>query len=211
VFGAGSRAAGNFMPYLYLIRHPRTHVDPTRATAEWNLSDEGYSQVEALADAPFWHSVSALYSSTQPKATRAASAIAVQHNIRLTLSPDLVEVQRGSDVFRSLNDHHTQLRQFFLNPHEHISGWETAATALARFQNAVTEIRELYAGRSVAILSHGTVLTLFTAMLDGEVPTLERWQAIGFAAVATVDMKTNKIIQPFTTDAYDSVPMRSSG
>jgi broad specificity phosphatase PhoE len=195
------------MPYLYLVRHPRTHVDPMRQPHEWELSEQGRAQAQALGEAPFWKGVQSLYSSNQPKAIEAAKIVATRHDLTVIPMAGLAEVGRGPEVYSSAADYNGIMERFFTQPDRSVSGWESSTSALARFQVAVRQILDQRVTGSVAILSHGTILTLYTAMLDGEAPNLARWHSIGFATVATVDIETMQIVKTFVSAPYENVPI----
>lgn len=195
------------MPYLYLIRHPLTHVDPTRPSAEWELSEQGRQQVGALLAAPFWRSVTALYSSEQMKALGPAKMIAEHYRIPVTGLSGVAEVHRDKQVYRTTSAHHLVLEAFFRAPDKVIEGWERARDALDRFVYSVKEIHAAHPNESIALLSHGTILTLYTAYLDRQPPTLARWAKIGFTTVATVDPAASKLLSQFEGPPYAGVPV----
>ncbi len=182
-------------------------MDPTRPPNEWELSDQGRTQVKTLTTAPFWENVAALYSSGQPKAMGAAGAISAYHHIPMNTLSGLSEVARGTEVYHSAGDYDTILGKFFAYPDHVVAGWERGTDALARFSRAVEYIISQHPDESVALLSHGTILTLFTAMLDQEPPTLDRWRAIGFASVATMQVKNYRLITTFIGAPYEGVPI----
>src|SRR5258708_29268945 len=195
------------MPNLYRIRHPKTHVAPARQPHEWVLSEQGRSQVRKLNEAPFWKTVRALYSSNQPKAIEAAKVIGKTHEIEIIALPGLAEVWRGKEVYLSAAEYDNVLARFFSLPHFSIEGWERATNALARFSETVKYLIDQHPGKSVAILSHGTILTLYTAMLDHQNPTLERWREIGFATVAAVEIASMLLVSSFISAPYENIPM----
>ena len=195
------------MPYLYLIRHPKTHVDPSRQAHEWALSDQGRAQVNMLIEAPFWKHVKSLYSSSQPKAMEPARAIGQRYDIPVTSLPGLAEVRRGTEIYHSTGDYNAILDKFFSSPDFSVQGWERAGEAVARFKQAIQEIISKHPGQSVAVLSHGMILTLYTAMLENQTPTLRRWREIDFACVGTVDIETMRLVAPFTAAPYSTVPI----
>src|SRR5215475_10371309 len=100
------------MPYLYLIRHPRTHVDPTRPSREWGLSEQGRAQVEALNSAAFCKVIKAVYASNEPKALEPATAIATRYGLAVTALPALAEVSRGTEAYLSAADYDDALARF---------------------------------------------------------------------------------------------------
>ena len=197
------------MPYLYLIRHPLTHVDPTRPSAEWDLSEQGRQQVDALISAPFWKGVAALYSSEQMKALGPAKMIGESYQIPVTALPGIAEVRRDKQVYRTNSSHQLILQEFFKSPDKVIEGWERAAAALDRFVQSTQHVVKNHPNESIALLSHGTILTLYTAFLDKQPPTLARWVKIGFASVATVDPVASKLLTQFEGPPYAGIPTPS--
>lgn len=195
------------MSYLYLIRHPRTHVDPTRPSHEWGLSEQGRAQLDGLVGAPFCKVVQAIYASTQPKALEPATAIGAKHGIAVIALPGLAEVSRGTEAYLNASDYDNALSKFFSLPDTSVAGWERANDALDRFQMAIHEIVRQHPNASIAVLSHSMVLTLFTAMLANDPPTLMHWHAIDFATVAAVDLSTMHIVTPFMSAPYESIPL----
>jgi broad specificity phosphatase PhoE len=195
------------MAYLYLIRHPRTHVDPSRQAHEWAISDQGRAQVHALTEAPFWKNVVAIYSSNQAKAIEPARTIGQHYGIPVTSMPGLAEVQRGTEIYHSTGDYNTILSKFFSSPDFSVQGWEQAASALTRFQQAISEILANHPAQSVAIVSHGTILTLYTAMLQGQSPTLQRWKGIDFASVGAVDIASMQLVADLSAAPYAAIPV----
>jgi broad specificity phosphatase PhoE len=193
------------MPYLYLVRHPRTHVDPMQQPHEWELSTQGRAQAQMLGAAPFWKKVNTLYASNQQKAIEAAEIVAAANGIPVVPLAGLAEVGRGHEFYSSATDYNNILERFFTQPDSSVSGWESSGVALQRFKAAVDSILSQPITGSVALLSHGTILTLYTALLDGEAPTLARWQNIHFASVATVTIETMRIVESFTAQ-YEMVP-----
>jgi broad specificity phosphatase PhoE len=195
------------MPYLYLIRHPRTHVDPTRPSHEWGLSDQGHAQVEELCSAPFCKVIQGIYASDQPKAVEAATAMGTMCGVSVTILVGLAEVGRGTETYLSAADYENALSRFFSFPEKSVAGWERAVDALARFQSTLEEIIKQRSGDTIAVVSHGMVLTLYTAMLDKEPPMLARWHDIDFATVAAVDVDKMERVTPFVAAPYSSIPL----
>ncbi|MBN1202907.1 MAG: histidine phosphatase family protein [Anaerolineae bacterium] len=195
------------MPLLYLIRHPLTQPDPAIPASGWRLSDAGHAQVRALAAAPFWRAVTAVYTSRSYKAAVVGEAVHTQHGIPFEQVQALEEARRdtwmGMEAFRS-----TQ-RLFFDRPDQppHPE-WEAADAARARFVAAMDGILKQHAlTESLAVVAHGTVLTLYVAHLRGEVPSYDGWERIGFAAVMAVDRASLRPLTAFLAAPYDGLPV----
>lgn len=199
------------MSLLYLIRHPLTAPDPARPASTWGLAPEGEAQVAALCEAAFWRHVSAVYTSTHGK-TRVVGAMAREaFGLPVTALPGLDEAQR--DVWIAPESFHEVQARFLAEPDRApVAGWESAQAASDRFMQAMAALLDRHdPGESVAVVSHGTVLTLYLAALRDEPPTLESWRAIGFAAVCAVDRATMQPVTPFLLAPYDGLLLPSHG
>ncbi len=194
------------MPILYLIRHPHTRLDPALPASEWGLSDQGQAEVRTLAALPLWATVSRVYTSAQPKTTRVGAAVQQAHAIPFVVITALDEAQRdhwiGADAFEAAQ------RAFFAQPDvSPIAGWENASAAGARFRAAMDGIlSETPPAASLAVVTHATVLALYTAYLRGVPPAYHDWRQIGFAAIMAVDRATMQPLTPFLTAPYDGLP-----
>jgi broad specificity phosphatase PhoE len=192
------------MPSLYLIRHPATQPDPAIPASAWPLSDEGRTQVQALLKAPFWRGVTGIFTSDQPKATAVGEAVQAAWNIPFEVIADLAEAQRDRWLGWEAFDQAQQA--FFAHPADPlVPGWESADAARARFTAAINSILAAHpAGDSLAVVTHGTVLTLYIAGLQGVAPTYDFWQNIGFASVMAVDRATMRPVTGFLTAPYEA-------
>ena len=74
-----------------------------------------------------------------------------------------------------------QIASLFANPDALIFGKETANQALTRFMGAVESILSTYPHKKIAIVSHGTVMSLFYNQITGRDP-FEFWQEFGSPA-----------------------------
>jgi broad specificity phosphatase PhoE len=190
---------------LYLIRHPHTQPDPAVPASQWQLSDRGQAQVRALVDLPLWSGVIALYTSQEYKTTVVGEAVHAAHGLPFTPIHDLGEAQR--DRWLDGEDFEAAQRAFFARPDvPPVPDWESAAAARQRFVAAMDGIlRGHPAGESLAVVSHASVLTLYTAHLAGEAPSYERWPAIGFMAIMAVDRTTLRPLTAFLVAPYEGL------
>jgi broad specificity phosphatase PhoE len=68
--------------------------------------------------------------------------------------------------------------RFFAHPAELLLGRETADEAHARFAGAVAAVMGRHRGETVAVVAHGTVITLFVARATGQEP-FALWKRLG--------------------------------
>lgn len=81
---------------------------------------------------------------------------------------------------------HTHIAALFAHPDERVFGEETARAALTRFTAALDAALAHAAERSVAVVAHGTVLSLYVANrfgLDG----FALWYRLGMPAFVVTD------------------------
>ncbi|MFC1961108.1 histidine phosphatase family protein [Chloroflexota bacterium] len=195
------------MGLLYLIRHPHTQIDLNVPAQTWGLSDKGREQVADLLEAPFWEHVHTIYPSREFKAITAAKEAALRYEIPVIPRPALGEVDRTAYTAPDQEAYQAAVAAFFAQPEQNPFGWETAAAARQRFQRELDQIFSWHdADQSVAIITHGLVLTVAIAALRNQPSTLDDWQAIGFAAVAAVDRATMQPLTGFMTAPYAGLP-----
>jgi broad specificity phosphatase PhoE len=191
------------MPYLYLIRHPNTRPDPSTPASLWRLSDEGHAQVRRLLEAPFWQSVSAIYTSTEYKTIVVGEAIHAALEIPTHPMIDLGEAKR--DTWLDGQEFLAVQNRFFVQPDQPpVPEWESAQSAQTRFVSAMERV--LANAGSLVVVSHATVLTLYIAHLRHMLPSVAVWQTLGFMEVMAVDRATMQPVTEFLAAPYDGLP-----
>ncbi|MEP0763294.1 MAG: histidine phosphatase family protein [Chloroflexota bacterium] len=193
------------MPLLYLIRHPRTQPDPSLRASQWELSEQGRTQVRALAALPLWAAVGAVITSAQRKAAAVGEAVRAAHGVPWHVVEALDEARR--DSWLDPEQFSRAQRAFFAHPEmPPVPGWETARAAGARFAAAMDGGLAQYPGQSLAVVAHATVLTLYAARLRGAAPRYDDWRAIGFAAIMAVDRASLRPLTPFLGAPWAGLP-----
>lgn len=194
------------MAFLYLIRHPLTAPDPAVPASLWRLSEEGYAQVQMVIAAPFWHTVTAVYTSDQHKAAVIGEAAAAKFGLPHHVIPDLTEAARDGWVDPA--EFQAAQARFFADPHTvPLPGWESADSARARFVGAMEDLLAAHpAEDSLAVAAHATVLSLYVAFLRAIPATFEDWRSIGFATVCAVDRATMQPLTDFLAAPYAGLP-----
>ncbi len=193
------------MPWLYLIRHPHTAIDPVCPASQWGLSDTGRAQVRALMALSLWKHVAAVYTSAQPKASAVGEAAHRTHAVPWYVHPALDEARR--DTWLDGAAFQAAQSAFFAQPETPpVSGWESAWQAGERFAGAMDCLLGAHPAETIAVIAHATVLTLYTARLRVRPPTYEDWRAIDFAAIMVIDRATMRPLTPFVAAPYDGLP-----
>ena len=86
---------------------------------------------------------------------------------------------------------------FFARPNELVFGEETATQAVQRFSAAVQQVLQQYDEGNVVIVTHGTVITLFTAQ-HAPIALLPFWQSLDTPAFIVVSLPTYSLVDTVT-------------
>jgi broad specificity phosphatase PhoE len=173
---------------LVLVRHALPEFVVGLPASEWQLSDEGRRRCQRLADRLAAYDLAAVITSTEPKAVETGQIVADSLALPLETAPGLHEHERG--VVTATGDHgafQAQVSRLFEQPDELVFGTETADQAHARFATAVAAVIERHPHRNLAIVAHGTVITLFIARAAGLDP-VPFWQSLGLPAFAVLSL-----------------------
>ncbi len=190
---------------LYLIRHPKTALDPAIPSSAWRLSEEGHAQVKGIAVLPFWATAAAVYTSSQSKTTIVGDTIHAAWQIPHHVEAGLDEACR--DRWLDAEGFAVAQQAFFADlDAPPAKAWETASAAQNRFAAAMDRILAQHpASDSLAVVTHASVLALYVAALWHQTPSYTAWQQIGFAAIMVVDRATMQPITPFVSPPYSGL------
>lgn len=169
---------------LYLIRHGIT-LPSGPDSHEWPLSPAGEAQAESLADAPFWHNVSTLYSSPEGKTLATVRPASGRHGLEIYEDHRLREARRPA---RWYEDYDEVARRYLENPESPPDRWEDAREVEARVKECVEELAERHAGESIAVCGHGLEPVLYLSGLPSVRQNIfDLWRVVGFCRVAVVE------------------------
>jgi broad specificity phosphatase PhoE len=99
----------------------------------------------------------------------------------------LHEHERDTVVFLRRAEFEAAVAGFFARPDELALGRETAAQALDRFSRAVDGVLAAHPQGTVAIVTHGTVLSLFVAARTGVDP-FPFWRDLALPELVVQDL-----------------------
>ncbi|KFC68791.1 phosphoglycerate mutase [Devosia sp. LC5] len=173
------------MGKLILIRHSAPLIDPAVPARDWMLSTEGQAASVTLAERLANHGIGAVISSDEPKACQTAEAIAATLQLPLEVDRDLREHERANVGFLPRLEFEAGIARFFAHPGELVFGEETADQVFLRFSAAVERSMGQNRG-TIALLTHGTALTLYLARTTGIAP-LPFWRALTLPMAIAVE------------------------
>ena len=183
------------MPHLILIRHANSQPVGGTSPHHWQLSNEGRRQCALLAERLRPYNITHLYSSDEPKALQTAGLIGSDlGHLPSTLDDQLRETRRENAPFY---DDETTFRQAIhaaMNqPQQLLYGEEAFDAARVRFAKAVNRIVAKNEG-TVALLSHGTILSLYIASMI-ETNPFDIWKLLDMPAYAVFSLPDMKICE----------------
>ena len=183
---------------LILVRHSLPEMVSGVPASEWHLSAEGRRRCTALAGGLVAYGLAAIISSREPKAVETGQIVAETLSIPFETAPGLHEHERGVVLsLGSREDFEAQVARFFKHPDELVLGYETADEAHARFARAVVSAIRRRPGSNLAIISHGTVMTLFIARAAGLDPA-PFWQGLALPSFAVLSLPGLDLLEVVT-------------
>lgn len=162
---------------LILVRHANPEIDPALPAAQWRLSARGRQRCALLAERLASFGLQAIITSEEPKAEETGRLTAGYLGLKVTSHPGLQEQDRRDAGFLSPEEFRTAVRRVFRHPEERIFGSESAQEAQVRFREALTTAIAGHPAGNIALVSHGTVIALFTALYN-PLPAEEIWSQL---------------------------------
>jgi broad specificity phosphatase PhoE len=187
---------------LILIRHSQSQPEPERPASQWPLTEEGRRRCIALAPRLAAYPPDVIVTSRERKAGETGALVAAQLGLSVTETEGLHEHLRERVGWLSNQEFEQAVTAFFTRPDELVFGEETAGQAGARFDTAVRNVLASHPGKTVAIVSHGTVITLFVARHAG-IAALPFWKRLGMPALVVLslpDLQLREVIARIESD-----------
>ena len=174
--------------HLILIKHSLPEIVPGLPANQWCLSTTGRQRCARLATQLKVYAPNVLVTSHEPKAQETGQIAAKTLSIPCMTAPNLHEHDRRNvEFFPTKEQFEERVAQFFTHPQTLVFGQETADDAHARFAEAVSLVITKHAGRTVAIVGHGTVITLFVARASGIQP-FPLWKRLGLPSLVVLKL-----------------------
>ena len=180
------------MHHLILIKHAMPQIDEAKFASDWHLSDCGRASCALLADALRPYKPDLVITSEEPKARETGQLVAEYLHIFSSPVSNFHEHDRKGVPFMPRETWHTTVRTFFARPSDLIFGRETANDALNRFTLAVEKAVKMHLHKTIAIVSHGTVISLFVAQKT-RTNGFDLWQQLNLPSYVVFDLPDYKL------------------
>ena len=184
---------------LYLVRHANPQIDAAVPANQWQLSAAGIERAHQLAQYLDKAGIQAVISSPEAKAIQTAQILAEQWGLEVEVMDGIHEHERpwSPDSFTRVVEFQSRIQQFFLQPGELVFGAETADQCHARFEGALRQIISQHQNRRLAVVTHGTVLSLLLSRYN-RLDVFTFWQALGMPASIRVEIPDFQIKETWT-------------
>lgn len=179
---------------LILVKHSQPEIVEVLSAHEWNLSESGRSRAALLTDELKPYQPEVLVSSVEPKARQTAEILGESLNLKVQIAEGLHEHNRHGIPFYSHDEFQSIVRKFFEKPDILIFGNETADQALVRFRAAVEVVMKTCIDKRIAIVSHGTVISLFVSWVTGG-DGYSLWEALGLPSFVVLDLQNKRLLE----------------
>jgi broad specificity phosphatase PhoE len=153
------------MKFIF-IRHSKTDHNPHIPITRWGLTSEGIELANELSRQDIIENMNVMYASLQTKALETAVLLAKPNGIAMKTDDQLTEVTSFTNRYEEdFNVYTKSVHDFYSGDSIRIDNGETKDEALARFISALERIVKTESNQEyVGIVSHGNILTLFTAL-----------------------------------------------
>ena len=145
---------------------------------QWHLSEEGRLRCQVLAQKLAIYQLDVIVSSIEPKAIETAQLLASHLGKPLEVAEGLHEHDRSKVGFLEKERFEAAVAHFFSHPEALVLGNETADQAHRRFSQGVAGVLARYPSANVALITHGTVMSLFVSRLTALEP-FSLWKQLG--------------------------------
>ena len=166
------------MQTLILVKHSLPKIDPSVPAREWRLSEEGRRRARKLGDRLDRYNLDRVVSSAEPKAIETAGIAAGVLNVPVEVVEGLHEHERENVGFLEKERFQQSIRRFYEQPADRIFGDESADSAHDRFSKTVYDLSDRIPQENIAIVTHGTVLSLFVSR-NSDLEPFALWKELG--------------------------------
>ena len=186
------------MRKLILVRHSLPVIATEQQASQWPLSEEGRRRCIPLAELLAAYHPSGIVTSTEPKAIETGRIVGQQLGVPVEAAPDLHEHERPGTDLVTVEQFQDKVARLLENPDEQVFGAETGDEARKRFSAAVDTVLQRFPAGNLAIVSHGTVMSLFVARAAGIDP-VPFWKGLGLPAFVVLSHPGLALLEIVTT------------
>jgi probable phosphoglycerate mutase len=193
---------------LILVKHAAPEVAPAVPAAHWPLSEVGRAACRPLAERLATFAPAGIVASEEPKAAETGRLVAERLGLPFETATDLHEHDRSDVPFLAAAEWRERVRGFFAEPDALVLGRETATAAGDRFTRAVAAVLARYQTGDLAIVAHGTVISLHVARYNPIGPFV-LWEQLGLPSFVVLSVPRFELREVVTDAGVPAFPNES--
>jgi broad specificity phosphatase PhoE len=182
------------MRKLILIKHSKPEIVPTIPSHQWSLSEEGRAKCALLAERIKPHDPANIVASEEPKARETGRLLADALGKPFQTADGLQEHDRREVPHMPSGEFLSWMALFFQKPDQRVIGGESANEASERFSAAVDRILKANPDGNLALVTHGTVLSLFLASHTDK-SGYALFRQLGLPSFAVLELPEMKVVE----------------
>jgi broad specificity phosphatase PhoE len=176
------------MRKLILVRHSLPEIVSDLPANQWRLSDTGRLQCKRLTERLATYDLDVIVASLEPKASETGQIVADVLSKPFETAENLHEHDRSNvGSLDTREQFEARVASLFENPQKLVFGRETADDAHRRFAKAVAGVIRKHPNGNLAVVTHGTVMTLFVARAAGLEP-FPFWKRLGLPSFVVLSL-----------------------
>ncbi|MDO8260331.1 MAG: histidine phosphatase family protein [Candidatus Magasanikbacteria bacterium] len=170
----------------YFLRHAEVKKDSNIHATLWGLSEFGVVQAREIAENEMFNDIDLIITSTEIKAHQTAEPIAKKLKLEIIEMSNFCELGRG-EKYLTLEEFEKLKKAKLEDLDCDLDGGETGREALKRFEYGIKSLEDLYSGKKIIIVSHGTILSLYFAKVKNDFSDIfKRWKNLEFCAFGII-------------------------
>lgn len=182
------------MRHLILVKHARPQIDPSISSEEWALGPEGRAGAAQLVERLRTYGFTKLFCSSEPKAAQTAEVIGQALGRPVEQGNDLFEHDRRDVPHMETREFISLVALLFKEPDRLVLGNETADEAYQRFADALDDLIEKEQQGDVAVVTHGTVISLFAQRRARQEP-FALWRRMGLPSFIVLEIPSWRLVE----------------
>ncbi len=182
------------MTTLIFIRHAPTRIDKNIASKNWTLAEDGKQLCKMLAQRLVPYAISQIYVSSEKKAQLTGQYVADALQLESPIiKPNLQETE-SSKFYESQTEFREKVKIAMQHPQELHFGDETFYDAKSRFSAQVENLAQQHLGETIAIVTHGRILSIYLGEILQEAPEII-WEKLQMPAFVVLSWENQAIIE----------------
>ena len=182
------------MQTLVLVKHSLPEIDPAVPAKDWHLSEEGCVRSRILGEELDRYDLDLVISSIELKAMETAEIASGLLKTPMVIVEGLHEHDRSNVGFLEKERFEQSVSHFFARPAELVFGEETADSAHDRFSKGVYKLSDRFPRLNMAIVTHGTVISLFVSRIS-ELEPFALWKQLGLPSWVVLSRPDLRVVE----------------